>query len=156
MARTAINDTSSVVAASYAFSEAAGHYAVIVKLTRTLAIIPIVMIFSIVNMRIEARNQQSTLKNNSKPSLMTIFPWFIIYFLIMVVLKSLDVITPNVADTLSAVSKFIMVMSLGAIGLRTNFKAVAQSGFLPMFHGFIISTIVVVVSFVVQVFLGQA
>ena len=152
---TAINDTSSVVAASYAFSEAAGHYAVIVKLTRTLAIIPIVMIFSIVNMRIEAKNQQTSMKNTRKPTISSIFPWFIIYFLVMVVLRSVDVITPNTADSLSVVSKFIMVMSLGAIGLRTNFKAVAKSGFLPMLHGFIISTIVVIVSFVVQVFLGQ-
>lgn len=113
------------------------------------------MIFSIVNMRIEAKNQQTSMKNTRKPTISSIFPWFIIYFLVMVVLRSVDVITPNTADSLSVVSKFIMVMSLGAIGLRTNFKAVAKSGFLPMLHGFIISTIVVIVSFVVQVFLGQ-
>jgi len=45
---TAVNDTSSVVAAGYAFSEAAGDYATIVKLTRTTSIIPIALIFSIV------------------------------------------------------------------------------------------------------------
>ncbi len=44
---TAVNDTSSVVAAGYAFSDAAGAFATIVKLTRTLSIIPIVLIFSI-------------------------------------------------------------------------------------------------------------
>ena len=48
-----------------------------------------------------------------------------------------------------------MVMSLGAIGLRTNFKSVAQSGILPMVHGFIISMLVVIVSFVIQMMLGQ-
>ena len=41
---TAVNDTSSVVAAGYAFSDAAGNYAVIVKLTRTLSIVPIVVV----------------------------------------------------------------------------------------------------------------
>ena len=47
-AGTAVNDTSSVVAASYAFSEAAGDFAVMVKLTRTLSIIPTVIIFSLI------------------------------------------------------------------------------------------------------------
>ena len=44
-AGTAVNDTSSVVAAGYAFSEAAGDFATMVKLTRTLSIIPTVIIF---------------------------------------------------------------------------------------------------------------
>lgn len=47
-AGTAINDTSSVVAAGYAFSDAAGAYATIVKLTRTTMIIPISLIFAVV------------------------------------------------------------------------------------------------------------
>lgn len=152
---TAINDTSSVVAASYAFSEAAGNYAVIVKLTRTLSIIPIVMIYSIINMRLEAKAQQGVTEGQSKPSLTTIFPWFILFFLGMVVLRSAGLISADIASNLSTISKFMMVMSLGAIGLRTNFKAVANSGILPMVHGFLISTIVVIVSFAVQVYLGQ-
>src|SRR5690625_5968595 len=52
---TAVNDTSSVVAAGYAFSEAAGDFATMVKLTRTLSIIPTVLVFSIINARIEAK-----------------------------------------------------------------------------------------------------
>ena len=47
-AGTAVNDTSSVVAAGYAFSEGAGDFATMVKLTRTLAIIPTVVVFSFV------------------------------------------------------------------------------------------------------------
>ena len=48
-AGTAVNDTFSVVAAGYAFSEAAGDFATMVKLTRTLAIIPTVLIFACIN-----------------------------------------------------------------------------------------------------------
>lgn len=154
-AGTAVNDTSSVVAASYAFSEAAGNYAVIVKLTRTLSIVPIVIIYSIINQRLEAKEAEGNYHNQTKPSLTSIFPWFILFFLGMVVLRSFGFITPDSASSLSTLSKFIMVMSLGAIGLRTNFKAVAQNRILPMVHGFIISTIVVIVSFVVQLYLGQ-
>ncbi len=52
---TAVNDTSSVVAAGFAFSEKAGDFAVMVKLTRTLAIIPNVIIFSLINNRIKRK-----------------------------------------------------------------------------------------------------
>ena len=46
-------------------------------------------------------------------------------------------------------------MALGAIGLKTPFTKVAKSGVKPMIHGFIISLLVVVVSFCVQAMLGQ-
>ena len=54
-AGTAVNDTSSVVAAGYAFSEGAGDFATMVKLTRTLSIIPTVLAFSFVNIRLKRK-----------------------------------------------------------------------------------------------------
>ena len=155
---TAVNDTSSVVAAGYAFSDAAGQFAVIVKLTRTLSIVPIVLIFSYINERLERKNHTVDAAHPSKAAnvdLSKIFPWFILFFLLMVVIKSSGLVPDSISSSLSAVSKFIMVMSLGAIGLKTNFSQVAKSGFKPMLHGFIISTLVVVVSFMVQQFMGQ-
>ena len=52
---TAVNDTSSVVAAGYAYSEAAGDFATMVKLTRTLTIIPTVLVFAYINIRIKQK-----------------------------------------------------------------------------------------------------
>ncbi|WP_317855683.1 YeiH family protein [Chakrabartyella piscis] len=54
-AGTAVNDTSSVVAAGYAYTEAAGDFATMVKLTRTLAIIPTVLAFAYVNIRVQQK-----------------------------------------------------------------------------------------------------
>ncbi len=54
-AGTAVNDTSSVVAAGYAYSEAAGDFATMVKLTRTLSIIPTVLVFAFINVRIKQK-----------------------------------------------------------------------------------------------------
>ncbi len=54
-AGTAVNDTSSVVAAGYAYSEAAGDFATMVKLTRTLSIIPTVLVFAYLNIRIKQK-----------------------------------------------------------------------------------------------------
>lgn len=154
---TAVNDTSAVVAAGYAFSDAAGGFSVIVKLTRTLSIIPVVLIFSIINERI---NTKKSFVNGEeikrKPvNFKKIFPYFILLFLLMVGIKSTGLISDNSSDFIAKISKFLMVMALASIGLKTNFKEVSHSGYKPMLHGFIISLLVVVVSFVVQKFMGQ-
>lgn len=153
-AGTAVNDTSSVVAAGYAFSDAAGSFSTIVKLTRTLSIIPVVLIFSIINERLN-RKTAAGVTEKKKIQWKKIFPWFILLFLGMVAVKSTGVVSSQVSTVVSNISKFCMVMALGAIGLKTNFKEVAKSGVLPMVHGFIISALVVVVSFLVQMMLGQ-
>lgn len=158
-AGTAVNDTSSVVAAGYAFSDAAGAYSVIVKLTRTLSIIPTVLIFSLVNARVTAKaavtSGGETKSEKAKVNIWTIFPYFILLFIGMVAIKSTGIIPEAVGSHVSSISKFLMVMSLGAIGLKTNFKDMAHSGLKPMLHGLIISLLVVVVSFLVQLLMGQ-
>lgn len=165
-AGTAVNDTSSVVAAGYAFSDAAGAYSVIVKLTRTLSIIPVVLIFSYINERLAIKEATALALANSngndtkkvvhkKVNIRRIFPYFILLFLGMVAIKSTGFIPENMTNVISDISKFFMVMALAAIGLKTNFKEVSTSGFKPMLHGFIISALVVVVSFMVQMWLGQ-
>lgn len=152
---TAVNDTSSVVAAGYAFSDIAGNYAVIVKLTRTLSIVPIVLIFSYINAKIKSAKAVEKGVEKKKVNIKEIFPWFILMFLAVVALKSIGIITEGMGGLLSTISKFLMVVALASIGLKTNFKSVSKSGILPMVHGFIISLAVVVVSFLVQRMLGQ-
>lgn len=150
---TAVNDTSSVVAAGYAFSEVAGNYSIIVKLTRTLSIVPAVLIFSYINGRVE-RMEMSDEVASTRVSLKQIFPWFIIFFLLVVTVNSLGLISSSLSLSLATFSKFAMIMSLGSIGLNTNFKEVSKSGFKPMLHGFIISLLVVMVSLLVQFMMG--
>jgi uncharacterized integral membrane protein (TIGR00698 family) len=154
-AGTAVNDTSSVVAAGYAFSDAAGSFAVIVKLTRTLSIVPIVMIFSLINARENKKMGLSSNEQEEKVEIKNIFPYFILLFLVMVAVKSTGFISAELSSNIASISKFMMIMSLGAIGLTTNFSEVSDSGIKPLLHGFIISSLVVIVSFTVQLFIGQ-
>lgn len=155
-AGTAVNDTSSVVAAAYAYSDGAGAYAVIVKLTRTLAIIPTVLCFSFINARLKAKNELKNYKEVKvqKVSIKKIFPYFIILFLVMVMIKSTGFISADLSANVSTLSKFMMVMALGAIGLKTNIKEMSYAGYKPLLHGLLISTLVVIVSFLVQMALG--
>lgn len=154
-AGTAVNDTSSVVATGYAFSEAAGDFATMVKLTRTLAIIPSVLVFAAIGVHVkkkEAAAEGAAVKVNWK----SVFPWFILGFLAMSGLTSLGLIPAALAAALKSVSKFLMVAALAAIGLNTDFKTLCKSGAKPMLHGFIISLLVVLVAIGVEYLIGVA
>ena len=143
---TAVNDTSSVVAAGFAYSEAAGDYATMVKLTRTLTIIPTVIIFAFINMNLKKKQKLTDGSEKINVNISSIFPWFILGFVGMSVLKSFGVIPVEVSKVMKDISKFLMVAALAAIGLNTSFKDMKKAGPAPMIHGFVISLLVVLVS----------
>ena len=156
-AGTAVNDTSSVVAAGYAYSEAAGDFAMMVKLTRTLSIIPTVIIFAIINVNLKkkaasAEGTAEEIKANVKFS--RLFPWFILGFLGLALVNSFGFIPETAGAAAKALRKFLMVTALAAIGLNTSFNEMKKSGIQPMVHGFIISAAVVIVAIAVEWFMG--
>lgn len=152
-AGTAVNDTSSVVATGYAFSEAAGDFATMVKLTRTLSIIPTVLVFAFVNLRLKKKNNIST-NETKKVDVLKLFPWFIVGFVALAVVNSFGVIPAGVSAAAKSVSKFLMVTALSAIGLSTSFGEFKKAGLAPMLHGFTISALVVVVAIGVEWCMG--
>ena len=157
-AGTAVNDTSSVVATGYAFSEGAGDFATMVKLTRTLAIIPTVVTFAFVQLRLKRKEALANCENGSRLkanfSIAKIFPWFILGFLAMSVVASVFPIPADVVSGTKTASKFLMVCALAAIGLNTSFSSMKKAGIRPMIHGFIISAIVVIVALAVEFAMG--
>lgn len=156
-AGTAVNDTSSVVAAGYAFSEIAGDFATMVKLTRTLCIIPTVIVFALIEVNLkkkEAAKAGLTSDAKANVSFVNLFPWFILGFVAMAIINSLGLIPHSVSSTAKFISKFLMVAALAAIGLNTSFKEMSKSGIRPMIHGFIISLLVVIVAIAVEYFIG--
>ena len=140
-AGTSVNDTASVVAAGYAFSEAAGDFATMVKLTRTIAIIPTVLVFAWVGVRMKKKELQAT-GDGKKVNLMKIIPWFIGGFLALAILNSVGVIPAAVSGVLKSTSKFLMVTALAAIGLGTSITDFKKTGLAPMFYGVTIDTLV--------------
>ncbi len=152
-AGTAVNDTSSVVAAGFAYSEAAGDFATMVKLTRTLSIIPVVLIFAVINSKLKQKELGANAEKK-KVKITKLFPWFILGFLGLTVINSLGVVPEIISSGAKEISKFIMVSALAAIGLNTDFKKMAKSGARPMLHGFIISALVVIVAIGVEYAMG--
>ncbi|MDF2522651.1 MAG: putative rane protein [Clostridiales bacterium] len=152
-AGTAVNDTSSVVAAGYAYSNAAGAYATIVKLTRTTMIIPISLIFAAV---VAIKKKREAAKNGEvNYSFKKIFPWFILWFLVASLLNTLGIISGQMSVFFTEIGKFMIVIALSAIGLNSDFKKMLETGFKPMLLGLIVWVSVTVVSIIIQFTTGQ-
>lgn len=152
-AGTSVNDTASVVASGYAFSEAAGDFATMVKLTRTIAIIPTVLVFAYIGTR--AKQKELQLENaGKKVNILKIVPWFICGFLVLAVINSFGLIPSNVSVVMKSTSKFLMVSALAAIGLGTSLADFKKAGLAPMFYGITIDTLVTLTALSVIWFMG--
>ena len=141
-AGTAINDTSSVVAAGYSYSDAAGRLATIVKLTRTLMIIPITLFLAIYTHR--KTSQQSGF------SFIKVFPWFVLGFIIASIISTIGLVPIETGKFLAQIGKFLIVMAMAAIGLNTNIKQLISNGFKPILLGMSCWIAVAVTSIIVQ------
>lgn len=135
-AGTAINDTSSVTAAASAWDGIHASNtldtAAIVKLTRTLAIIPITLVLAFIRTKKEEKNAESA---QTKVSLKKIFPFFILFFVLASVITTVFNLPPVITDPLKTLSKFFIVMAMGAIGLNTNIVTLVKSGGKPILMG---------------------
>lgn len=119
-AGTAVNDTSSVVAASYAFSDAAGNFATVVKLTRSLMIVPLTLILALVYAR-DGRESGSF-------SFVKVFPWFVVGFLLAAIIRTAGWLPLELTKTLALLGKFLIMAAMAAIGLNTNIQRFIKAG----------------------------
>ena len=165
-AGTAVNDTSSVTAAASTWDSMHGtgsmvlDSATIVKLTRTLAIIPITLVLAFVRMR---KEKSGNTGSKTKVSLKKIFPMFILYFVLASVIttiatsvltgQALD-IANNIFGFLKQLSKFFIVMAMAAIGLNTNIVKLVKTGGKPILLGFTCWVAITGVSILMQHVLG--
>ena len=148
-AGTAINDTSSVVAAGYSYSSAAGDYATIVKLTRATLIIPICLILAFAVAAREKKNGAADF------SLRRIFPWFILWFLVASGIRTVGLIPAALLPMLHDLAEFLIIVALTAIGLSANLRRMIASGARPILLGLGVWAAVSVSSLAVQLLIGR-
>ena len=139
-AGTAINDTSSVTAAASTWDSMWNlgsetlNKAVTVKLTRTLAIIPITLGLSLIRAKKSAKEEKKT----TKFSLKRAFPMFILYFVIAAIITTVCVhmgVDVEVFQPIKELSKFMIVMAMAAIGLNSNVIQLIKTGGKPIVVG---------------------
>jgi uncharacterized integral membrane protein (TIGR00698 family) len=127
-AGTAINDTSSVVAAAFSYGRDAGNDAVIVKLTRTTLIVPIVVFYG-------WRKIQQAREGASAINWRAIIPWFILYFLIAAAINSLGLIPAAAQGPLQELALFAITVALAGVGLGTDINKIRAAGLRPLVLG---------------------
>ena len=148
-AGTAINDTSSVVAAGYQYSHAAGDYATIVKLTRATLIVPVCLVL----VAWQAWRHQR--EGGGGFRLLPSFPWFILWFLVASAARSAGAVPAAVRPVLDDLAEFMIVAALTAIGLSARLRRMAAAGPRPILLGLGVWASVALASLLVQLGTGQ-
>lgn len=150
-AGTAVNDTSSVVAAGYAYGHAAGAHAVVVKLTRTTLIVPIVLVQSV----LARRRAGSGAEGSRAARARTIVPLFVILFVAAAGLNSLGLMD-GFSQLSTRLALFLIAVALAAVGLSARPRQIAQTGARPLVLGAVLWLLVAGTSLVLQVLTGSA
>lgn len=155
-AGTAINDLSSVVAASSIFGHGATSTAVVVKLTRTLMIVPITLTLSLLRARREMNEQQPHLRTRRLPPLRRLVPLFMGWFLVAVAVNTVGWIPHSWHSSLSQIAQVCITIALGAIGLSTRFRDIRRTGLRPLALGAMLWVLVAVTALALQHATGAA
>ncbi|WP_338051387.1 YeiH family protein [Pseudonocardia acidicola] len=158
-AGTAINDTSSVVAAAFSYGGDAGPYAVVVKLTRTLTLIPIVVALAVWKAR---RDTVATARIGSGAGFRwRSLPWrklvpvFLVGFVAASVLDTLGVIPVSWHPGLSAAGTFLITIALAGIGSSLRLSDMRRAGARPLLLGAVLWILVAVTSLGLQAATGS-
>lgn len=161
-AGTAVNDTSSVTAAAAAWD---GMHpgantldsATIVKLTRTLAIIPITLALAFWQVRQAKRSAEAgegAVGAAGSFDLKRIFPFFILFFVLASVITTVFALPAEVTAPIKELSKFFIIMAMAAIGFNTDIVKLVRTGGKPILMGACCWVAIAVVSLGMQHVLG--
>lgn len=145
-AGTAINDTSSVLAAAYSYSQVSGDYATIVKLARALMIVPSCLLMVLVK-HYRFRHQALNF------SVGQLFPWFIVWFLVASVISSLGFFPSAWFVYAKKLSQLLMAMALVGIGSKVSWASVRKAGLRPILVGLVTWGVVAISGLLLQRYL---
>jgi len=145
-AGTAINDTSSVVAAGYAYGHEAGDEAVIVKLTRTLLIVPLVGFY--------AYRRIAAARGSGAVDWWSVLPWFVLAFVIAAAANGLGLIPDAAHGPLQSLALFCITVALAGVGLSADYAKMRSAGLRPLLLGFILWVTIAVSSLGVARLIG--
>ena len=116
-----IHDVAQVVAAGYASSSQAGDSATIVKLMRVAMLLPVVLIITFTAARGRDRSEPAQKK-------VPLLPGFLLVFVVLATLNGFALVAKPVASVLTEVSKWLLVISVAALGMKTSLREMMAVG----------------------------
>lgn len=136
-AGAAVNDTASVVATAFDWSDAAGGFATITKLTRTLYIVPVTLGVIVAKFKKESADSKASGEKLeiSFKQVMSLIPLFVVFFVAAVVIATVVAIPADILGTISSISKLLMTLALVTIGLGVHIKDIMSAGMKPVLIG---------------------
>jgi uncharacterized integral membrane protein (TIGR00698 family) len=124
-----IHDVAQVIGAGYTISKDAGDTATIVKLLRVAMLLPIIFIITFAVQRQNAANASADNTNDTKKP--PLLPWFVMLFGIFVVINSLVTLPSALLSTANEASRFLLVVAIAAIGMKTQLRELMMLGLKP-------------------------
>ena len=152
VAGLAVNDTPSVLATSFSWSDEAGEIATLVKVAKTLFIIPITL--GLVFLKFYQQKKNNSLNNHSQKVGITwsqtksIIPMFVVYFTLAFIVASVVSIPADITGLIKDASKLMFTFALVAIGLGVHVKQIKKAGIKPILIGAACSLVVITISVV--------
>jgi uncharacterized integral membrane protein (TIGR00698 family) len=116
-----IHDVAQVVGAGFSISQEAGESATLVKLIRVSTLAPVVLIFSLV---IRSRFKDAVSDGKRPP----LIPFFVLMFLIFAAINSTGVVPAFVTDLMGQMSRWALLISISAVGMKTSLKRILEVG----------------------------
>lgn len=137
LAGSSVNDTASVVATSFAWSDYAGGIATIVKLTRTLFIVPVTL--GLIYFKFKKERAQSDATQGkmrvSWSEIRRIIPLFVVFFVLAICVATVIPIPASTTKLISKTSKLLMTISLVTIGFGVHVQQIKKAGLKPVLLG---------------------
>jgi uncharacterized integral membrane protein (TIGR00698 family) len=120
-----IHDVAQVVAAGMLFGSEAGDVATVVKLFRVALLLPVVLFISIF---FGAKKSSQRLGWGS----LRLIPTFLLGFVALSVVASMQILPSSATQSIGELSRWMLVIAIGAAGLKTNFQELAKLGWQPV------------------------
>jgi uncharacterized integral membrane protein (TIGR00698 family) len=117
-----IHDVAQVVGAGYIISEQTGEISTLVKLIRVACLVPVVIVISMITHRSRA----------GSPDKRPLLPWFLIAFVVLVIVNSLNWIPADAHAMVTPISSWCLLTAVAALGVKTSLKALTDVGPAPV------------------------
>jgi uncharacterized integral membrane protein (TIGR00698 family) len=115
-----IHDVAQVVGAGYSVSQLAGDTATVVKLMRVAMLLPVVFLISFLVSR--------RLRETAAEGKVTLVPWFLVAFVVLAAANGFGLVPPQAAEVLVEVSRWLLVVSVAALGMKTSARDIMKVG----------------------------